>query len=200
MDGVVIRRASAHDAPAVLGIFDDVIAWFVAIGNDGQWGREPWSTQPKRIALVTEACALPDAWVAEDREGRVLGALILGESMPYVPPATEPEIYVRVLVASRDVQARCAGAGCRPASDGLRGSARPGGRGGALAGGLLWRRDRRAGAFLRVVRIRANFTLRRGRVAGAVVGASFVTVHGRSHAARRLSVAPGKACRWSFHG
>ncbi|MBN3782409.1 GNAT family N-acetyltransferase [Burkholderia sp. Ac-20345] len=109
MDEVVIRRASAHDAPAVLGIFDDVIAWFVTIGNEGQWGSEPWSTQPKRIGLVTEACALPDAWVAEDQEGRVLGALILGESMPYVPPATEPEIYVRVLVASRDARARGVG-------------------------------------------------------------------------------------------
>ncbi|VWC00323.1 acetyltransferase [Burkholderia lata] len=108
-DERVIRRASALDAPAVLGIFDDVIAWFVTIGNEGQWGREPWSTQPRRIALVTEACALPDAWVAEDQDGRILGALILGESMPYVPPATEPEIYVRVLVASRDVRARGVG-------------------------------------------------------------------------------------------
>ncbi|MGK8198362.1 GNAT family N-acetyltransferase [Burkholderia cepacia] len=105
----VIRRASALDAPAVLEIFDEVIAWFVDIGNDGQWGREPWSTQPKRIALVTEACALPDAWVAESPDGRILGALILGESMPYVPPATEPEIYVRVLVASRDARARGVG-------------------------------------------------------------------------------------------
>ncbi|MBN3836432.1 GNAT family N-acetyltransferase [Burkholderia sp. Ac-20344] len=108
-DEPAIRRASALDAPAVLGIFDDVIAWFVDIGNDGQWGREPWSAQPRRIALVTEACALPDAWVAEDQDGRVLGALILGESMPYVPPATEPEIYVRVLVASRDARARGVG-------------------------------------------------------------------------------------------
>ena len=39
VDKVRIRRASARDAPAVLAIFDDVIAWFVAIGNDGQWGR-----------------------------------------------------------------------------------------------------------------------------------------------------------------
>ncbi len=108
-DERVIRRASALDVPAVLGIFDEVIAWFVAIGNEGQWGREPWSTSPKRIALVTEACALPDAWVAEGPEGRVLGALILGESMPYVPAATEPEIYVRVLVAGRDAQARGVG-------------------------------------------------------------------------------------------
>ncbi|RBL65302.1 GNAT family N-acetyltransferase, partial [Pseudomonas sp. MWU13-2625] len=36
MDERVIRRAGVHDAPAVLGIFDDVIAWFVSIGNEGQ--------------------------------------------------------------------------------------------------------------------------------------------------------------------
>lgn len=47
--------------------------------------------------------------VAEGPEGRILGALILGESMPYVPAATEPEIYVRVLVAARDAQARGVG-------------------------------------------------------------------------------------------
>lgn len=61
-DERVIRRASALDVPAVLGIFDEVIAWFAAIGNEGQWGSERWSTSPKRIALVTEACALPEAW------------------------------------------------------------------------------------------------------------------------------------------
>ncbi|KFG97928.1 acetyltransferase [Burkholderia paludis] len=108
-DEPAIRRASAQDAPAVLRIFDEVIAWFVEVGNDGQWGREPWSTSPRRIALVTDACALPEAWVAEGRDGRIVGALILGESMPYVPPATEPEIYVRVLVASRDARARGVG-------------------------------------------------------------------------------------------
>lgn len=103
---LTIRRASAADAPAVLRVFDEVIAWFVAMGNEGQWGSEPWSTLPKRIEGVTEACALPGAWVAEEPGGRIHGALVLGEPMPYVPPATEPEIYVRLLVASRDARAR----------------------------------------------------------------------------------------------
>ncbi|CAB3907166.1 GNAT family N-acetyltransferase [Achromobacter sp. ACM04] len=103
---LTIRRARVEDAPAVLRIFDQVIAWFVSMGNEGQWGSEPWSTLPKRIAGVTEACALPGAWVAEDPEGGIHGALVLGASMPYVPAATEPEIYVRLLVASRDERAR----------------------------------------------------------------------------------------------
>lgn len=101
-----IRRATVQDAPAVLKVFDEVMAWFVEMGNEGQWGSEPWSALPRRVQLVEEACALPEAWVAEDADGRLLAALVLGEAQPYVPAATEPEIYVRVLVASRDARAR----------------------------------------------------------------------------------------------
>jgi len=105
-DALNIRRASAADAPAVLGLFDEVIEWFVSIGNVQQWGSEPWSTMPRRIAQVTEACALPGAWVAQNEQGDVRAFLALGESMPYVPAPTGPELYVRVLVASRDVRVR----------------------------------------------------------------------------------------------
>ncbi|WP_370679169.1 N-acetyltransferase family protein [Comamonas sp. GB3 AK4-5] len=103
---LLIRRATALDVPAVLQVFDEVMAWFVQIGNEGQWGSEPWSALPRRVQLVEDACALPEAWVVEDEHGRLLAALILGEAQPYVPAATEPEIYVRVLVASRDARAR----------------------------------------------------------------------------------------------
>lgn len=101
-----IRRASEADAPAVLALFDEVIAWFVSIGNLQQWGGEPWSTVPRRIGQVSDACALPDAWVAQNDKGEVRGFLALGESMPYVPAPTGPELYVRVLVASRDARVR----------------------------------------------------------------------------------------------
>lgn len=103
---LLIRRATALDSPAVLKIFDEVMTWFVQIGNEGQWGSELWSTLPRRVQQVEEACALTEAWVAEDESGRPLAALVLGEAQPYVPAATEPEIYVRVLVASRHARAR----------------------------------------------------------------------------------------------
>ena len=45
--------------PAVLALFDEVIEWFVSIGNLQQWGSEPWSTVPRRITQVTDARA---AW------------------------------------------------------------------------------------------------------------------------------------------
>ncbi|WP_217181681.1 GNAT family N-acetyltransferase [Streptomyces sp. AC495_CC817] len=101
-----IRRATPDDVPAVLAMFDEIIAWFVAIGNEGQWGAEPWSTQERQIARVTEALALPGACVAEHPEAGVIGVLVLGDAMEYVPPADEPELYVRLLLAARDARAR----------------------------------------------------------------------------------------------
>ncbi|MDQ0653618.1 GNAT family N-acetyltransferase [Pseudomonas cedrina] len=106
MEGWVIRRATVADAPAVLQVFDGVIAWFVGMGNNAQWGTQPWSALPRRVAQVTDACAMPDAWVVEAPEGRILAALVLGEPMPYVPAATGPEVYVRLLIAAREARAR----------------------------------------------------------------------------------------------
>jgi hypothetical protein len=91
---LTMRRASVADAPAVLRLFDEVIAWFVAIGNPQQWGSEAWSSIPRRITQVTDACALPGAWVAETAQGEVRAFLALGDAMPYVPAAVEPELYV----------------------------------------------------------------------------------------------------------
>ncbi|PRB10384.1 GNAT family N-acetyltransferase [Microbacterium sp. MYb72] len=104
-----IRRATPADVPEVLRLFDEIIAWFVSIGNEGQWGVEPWSTQDRQIARVTEACALPGAWIAEHPDVGVIGVLVLGDAMDYVPAAEEPELYVRLLLASRDPRARGTG-------------------------------------------------------------------------------------------
>lgn len=105
-DELTIRRASAADAPAVLRIFDEVIAWFVSIGNEGQWGSEPWSVSPERVQRITDACSLPSAWVAEDAELGICGSIVLGDAMPYVAAATRPENYVLLLIASRDPRVR----------------------------------------------------------------------------------------------
>ncbi|WP_353111464.1 GNAT family N-acetyltransferase [Microbacterium sp.] len=106
IDGIVIRRATEADAPEVLRLFDEIIEWFASIGNQGQWGTEPWSTSERQIGRVTEACGLPEAWVAEHPDVGLCGVLVLGEAMEYVPAATEPEVYVRLLLASRDQRAR----------------------------------------------------------------------------------------------
>lgn len=109
MSNLIIRRASAADAPAVLQIVDEIIQWLVSIGNDKQWGAMPWSSQEQQRDKVIAACSLPGAWVVQAPDATLLAALVLGEAMPYVTPATEPELYVRLLVASRDTAARGVG-------------------------------------------------------------------------------------------
>lgn len=104
-----IRRARPDDEAAVLRLFDDAIEWFVRIGNTAQWGSEPFSAQPRQVERVRGWLAEPGAWVAEHPEAGVVGALVLGGATDYVPAATEPELYVRVLVGSRDPRGRGAG-------------------------------------------------------------------------------------------
>lgn len=103
---ISIRRATPDDVPAVLELFDDCIAWFTEIGNTEQWGTEPWSSQDRQVSRVEEACALPESWVAVADTGTVSGFIALGDAMPYVPVAERPELYVRVLIASRDPNIR----------------------------------------------------------------------------------------------
>lgn len=98
---ISLRRATPDDVPAVLMLFDEAIEWFVSIGNTGQWGSQPWSTSERQQRRVAEMLALPGAWVAVNDDGSVIGSLVVGEASEDVPPATEPELYVRVLIGSR---------------------------------------------------------------------------------------------------
>ncbi|WP_207226257.1 GNAT family N-acetyltransferase [Microterricola gilva] len=61
------------------------------------------------VERISEWCAAPDSWVATHAELGVCGALVLGEASSYVPAATEPELYVRSLIGSRDPRAKGAG-------------------------------------------------------------------------------------------
>ncbi len=95
-----IRPGGPDDAPAVLRLLDSATAWLVARGRTGQWGTEPASTDPRRIAQA-------EAWAAGGGLHLALlgdvpvGALVVGASTDYVPAATEPELYVNLLVTAR---------------------------------------------------------------------------------------------------
>jgi GNAT superfamily N-acetyltransferase len=88
---------------AVLGLLDLATEWLVAQGRTDQWGTEPHSIDPRRIAQLTGFVDDHGLWIAES-DGKVVGALAVGDAMPYVPPATEPELYVRLLVTDRAAQ------------------------------------------------------------------------------------------------
>lgn len=106
---ISLRRATPDDVPAVLTLFDEAIEWFVSIGIQGQWGSQPWSTSERQRRRVTEMLALPGAWVAADQDGSIIGAAVVGEAGAEVPPATEPELYVRVLIGSRRPETKSVG-------------------------------------------------------------------------------------------
>jgi ribosomal protein S18 acetylase RimI-like enzyme len=97
---VEIRTGGHDDVPAVLALLDGATEWLVANGRTGQWGTEPHSTNPRRIAQITGFAADGGLWVGE-RDGRVVGALAVGAASDHIPPATEPELYIRLLVTDR---------------------------------------------------------------------------------------------------
>jgi GNAT superfamily N-acetyltransferase len=100
---VTIRRGDLGDVPAVLGLLDKATKWLVARGRIDQWGTEAHSTNPRRVAQIEEFASGDGLWVSEE-DGRVVGALAVGEATSYVPPATEPELYIRLLVTDRALQ------------------------------------------------------------------------------------------------
>lgn len=75
MSNLIIRRASAADAPAVLQIVDEIIQWLVSIGNDKQWGAMPWSSREQQRDKVIAACSLPGAWVVQAPRRYPIGCL-----------------------------------------------------------------------------------------------------------------------------
>jgi GNAT superfamily N-acetyltransferase len=106
-----IRTGSAADAPAVVGLFDEAVAWLVARGQEGQWGTTPWSQRPELVAR-THAWARGDGLriAHEDGDATPLGALVLGAHPPHVEPIAETEAYVEALVTSRAHAGRRIGA------------------------------------------------------------------------------------------
>src|SRR5882757_6824676 len=97
---MMIRRAGRDDVPAVMALLDGATEWLVARGQTEQWGTTPHSTSPRRVAQITGFAEDGELWVIE-AGGRVVGALAVGAAMDYVPAATEPELYVRLLVTDR---------------------------------------------------------------------------------------------------
>lgn len=97
---MTIRRGGRGDVPAVLALLDGATEWLVARGRTEQWGTAPHSTSPRRVEQITNFAADGELWVGTVA-GRVVGALAVGAAMEYVPPAAEPELYVRLLVTDR---------------------------------------------------------------------------------------------------
>jgi GNAT superfamily N-acetyltransferase len=99
-EDLTIRTGTGADAPALLALFDDAVAWLVARGQTGQWGTEPFSARPSAVERVHGWADGGGLRVAEAAGGTVVGAIVLGDAMPYVPPPVRPELYVQVLLTA----------------------------------------------------------------------------------------------------
>jgi GNAT superfamily N-acetyltransferase len=108
---VLIRGGGPDDVDAVLALLDGATAWLVAQGRTGQWGTEPHSTNPRRVAQIIEFAESGGLHLAASPAGAVIGALAVGDALPYVPPAAEAELYVRLLVTDRAHAGEGVGAG-----------------------------------------------------------------------------------------
>ncbi|KAL4798036.1 acyl-CoA N-acyltransferase [Aspergillus venezuelensis] len=124
---ITIIRGTIHDTPAVLHLLDKAVAWLTSQDRTGQWGTNPFSTDPKRIERLREFATTGfGLWLAVDAEngtsntdaeeqeqsaspGKIIGALALGDRNPYVPPVAEPELYVSLLVTDREWAGRGVG-------------------------------------------------------------------------------------------
>ncbi len=100
MAAVTMRPGTPSDAAWLIGLFDEAVAWMVARGQSGQWGTEPTSARPDGVRHVSALAGGGGLRVAE-LDGEPVGALVLGSAPDYVPPATEPELYVVLVLTSR---------------------------------------------------------------------------------------------------
>ncbi|MEO3816146.1 GNAT family N-acetyltransferase [Plantactinospora sp. B24E8] len=114
---LVVRPGGPGDVAVVLGLLDGATRWLVARGRVDQWGSAPHSDNPRRIAQVRRWAADGELYVAElantaasGPAGVPVGALVVGGAVPHVPPATEPELYVNLLVTDRAYAGRRIGA------------------------------------------------------------------------------------------
>ncbi|KAJ6149122.1 Acyl-CoA N-acyltransferase [Penicillium samsonianum] len=122
---IAIVRGTVDDVPAVLHLLDTAVKWLVSRDRTGQWGTGPFSEYPRRIEQLKEfattglglwlAIKLADGTPMDQNQpsniltkivngeasGSIIGALAVGERMPYVTPVSEPELYVRLLVTDR---------------------------------------------------------------------------------------------------
>lgn len=102
MSELTFRAGGRADRTAILGLWDGAVAWLVARGQTGQWGREPASRRSSAVAGLEVWLAAADVTIAE-RDGVPAGVSVLTSVKPsHVAPAERPETYLMFLLSSRE--------------------------------------------------------------------------------------------------
>ncbi|MEU0049444.1 GNAT family N-acetyltransferase [Streptomyces sp. NPDC006184] len=107
---ITIREGGPDDVPLILGMLDSSVEWLVSQGRTRQWGTEPWSDNPRAVAMVERYAARGRPYVAEV-DGVPAATLTLTDAPgPYLEPADEPERYINLLASDRRFKGQGAGA------------------------------------------------------------------------------------------
>jgi GNAT superfamily N-acetyltransferase len=101
-NGLTIRPGDDADGPSVVMLFDQAVAWLVDRGETGQWGATPFSERPGLRERVHGFKIGGGLYIAE-LDGAPVGVLVVGPAPDYVPPAPVPELYIILLLSSRDL-------------------------------------------------------------------------------------------------
>ncbi len=104
-DAVTIREGDEADGPAVVALFDEAVAWLVERGQTGQWGATPFSERPGIRERVHHFRTGGGLYIAE-RDEVPVGVLVVGHAPAYAPPAPVPDLYVILLLSSRQLIGR----------------------------------------------------------------------------------------------
>ncbi len=99
---LTIRPGDESDGPAVVALFDEAVAWLVKRGQTGQWGAIPFSERPG-IRERVHAFRIGGGLYIAERDGVAVGILVVGSAPAYAPPAPVPELYITLLLSSRQV-------------------------------------------------------------------------------------------------
>ncbi|MYV68459.1 GNAT family N-acetyltransferase [Streptomyces sp. SID2131] len=92
-----IRKGGPEDIPATLAILDSAVEWLNGKGITAQWGTEPFTARPAAVRQVEETVAEGDLWIAEIDDVPAGTMTLTPHPGKHVPPATEPEVYIRLL-------------------------------------------------------------------------------------------------------
>ncbi|MFB7945037.1 GNAT family N-acetyltransferase [Kitasatospora phosalacinea] len=115
-----IRTGGPGSDAVLLDLLDGAVAWLAAQGRTDQWGPTPWSRRPgaaeraarvtaENLVLLAEPEPEPETGPGAGPEtgsgpgpgpaGAPLGICVLADRAPdHLPPAGEPELFVRWLV------------------------------------------------------------------------------------------------------
>jgi GNAT superfamily N-acetyltransferase len=99
---LTIRPGDEADGPIVVALFDEAVAWLVERGQTGQWGMTPFTERPGLRERVHGFKIGGGLYIAE-RDKVPVGVLVVGPAPAYAPPPPVPELYIVLLLSSREL-------------------------------------------------------------------------------------------------